>query len=329
MYLVGLLAAASAYVLCFAELESKLLFTVHRIIVLGMQKRIETIRELFWRALLELLLFAAEYSRCGSGRRELFCEWGRVSLRGSFLFLPHSNYSNNKTRCRVVSHSHRSTNLELVWPRLNHNYYPPPPSDSSQSAIRERVLCYSLYSLFVCSSSFFLLFCTALLFLTQSTGIRVPTLRNEYLDWLVGWPLMPWSESVHDRSEFTWQPTTTKWDFTLSPKANEFAHLAVDCKFQISWPIRLMQWLGEVLCCLVHTEFIDEEQCRAGNKRLRPVRQTTNWANFLWSPGLFSPLLLLLNPVVTEPICWRLYRNCWWVQLNRKGRLVSRNGLMV
>lgn len=85
---------------------------------------------------------------------------------------------------------------------------------------------------------------------------------------------MPWSGQ--DRSEFTWQPTTTKWNFTLSPKANEFVHLAVDCKFQISWPIRLMQWLGEVLCCLVRLAVVVDEEHSAEQGEQKPSSCSPN-----------------------------------------------------
>lgn len=95
------------------------------------------------RALSELLLFAAGDVEVGRWRVVGNCFANGASLRGTFLFLPHSRYSNNQMR-RIDR-----SNLELVWPRLNHNYYPPiPPPTTSQSAIREHVLCYSLLCLF-------------------------------------------------------------------------------------------------------------------------------------------------------------------------------------
>lgn len=50
--------------------------------------------------------------------------------------------------------------------------------------------------------------------------------------------------------------------------------LTVDCELQISWPIRLMQWLEEDLCELL----LWEEQ---STEFVLICEQSSKWANFL------------------------------------------------
>lgn len=53
-------------------------------------------------------------------------------------------------------------------------------------------------------------------------------------------------------------------------------YLTVDCELQISWPIRLMQWLEEDLCELL----LWEEQ---STEFVLICEQSSKWANSLWS----------------------------------------------
>lgn len=156
--------AASGYVLCFAELESKLLFTVQKIIVLVMQKRIETTIE----PCRNYYYLQQEMWKQGGGEQSGIVLRMGASLRGTFLFLPHSRYSNNQMR-RIDR-----SNLELVWPRLNHNYYPPHSATYYLPECNPRTCFMLLTSLFVLLRRCLFVVSQYSLLLTQSTGIRVP-----------------------------------------------------------------------------------------------------------------------------------------------------------
>lgn len=120
------------------------------------------------RALPELLLFAAGDVEVGRWRVVGNCFANGASLRGTFLFLPHSRYSNNQMR-RIDR-----SNLELVWPRLNHNYYPPHSATYYLPECNPRTCFMLLTSLFVLLRRCLFVVSQYSLLLTQSTGIRVP-----------------------------------------------------------------------------------------------------------------------------------------------------------
>lgn len=160
---------------------------------------------------------------------------------------------NNKNNSNWIN-THRSdeepTNLA---PPVNLNY-----------AARSTILPLFVYLPVLCL--FAIVFYFVLVWNTNAAALNQQALLFSCCQQQFTWP----SSSIPGQEH---QPNGT---LPYRQKADESSHLT-DCKLQISWPIRLMQWLEEDLCELL---LLWEEQ---STEFVLICEQSSERENFLWS----------------------------------------------